>query len=202
MSDLERMSQGSCAAALRRYGFVAKKRGLLTKSLDVKGVTGWLGLNAATWDLPASVAINPVVGVRHIRLEKALVELAGWPAPVACPTKPLGYLMPQGTFTQWDFVRGADLETVAEELAAAVAEYGMPFVDQWSDWKTLSSGLANQENSLLLREQRSVVLPVVAMLDGDEAAARAMVSEELIRVGDAPDFYSQSYREFARRLFP
>ncbi|MFI5911124.1 hypothetical protein [Dactylosporangium sp. NPDC051541] len=70
--SLTAASQDACAAALRRRGFVAKRRRLLIHPRPDPGVTGWLGLNLATWSLPETLHVNPVIGVRHLPVEKAL----------------------------------------------------------------------------------------------------------------------------------
>ncbi|WP_157756637.1 hypothetical protein [Plantactinospora sp. KBS50] len=198
MTNLERDSQEACASALRQYGYVAKRRGLLLQPRDRKDVTGWLGLNLATWGLPAKLQINPVVGVRHVQLEKALVELAGWKAPVASISKPLGYLMPQNTFVQWDFSADGDLTAIAEDLASAVRAYGQPFIDKWTSWEAFSAEVSG--SGLLLDNQRFFVLPLVAALNGDLSGAESLTRQELDRVGDAEDVYSKGYREFAGKL--
>jgi hypothetical protein len=198
MTDLEKGSQDACALALKQYGFKARRRGLLLQPGSSKAVTGWLGLNLATWALPAGLQVNPVVGVRHVPLENALVELAGWPAPIACVSRPLGYLMPQNTFVQWDFPAGGDLAAIAEDLAKAVATYGQPFIDKWSDWTTFSAEVADA--GLLSDNQRFFVLPLVAAISGDRATADQLVQRERDRVGDGPDVYSRSYRAFADRF--
>ncbi|MFI1995284.1 hypothetical protein [Actinoplanes sp. NPDC020271] len=198
MSNLERDSQDACASALRQYGYTVKRRGLLLQPRDKKEVSGWLGLNLATWGLPAKLQVNPVVGVRYVQLEKALVELAGWKAPVACVSKPLGYLMPQNTFVQWDFLAEGDLTASAEDLASAVGVYGQPFIDKWAIWEDFSAGVAG--SGLLLDNQRFFILPLIAAINGDRSAAELLIRQELDRVGGAQDVYSQTFREFAAKL--
>lgn len=199
MTDLVKESQDACAVALRAYGFVPKRRGLLLKPGKSKAVTGWLGLNLSTWELPAKIQINPVVGVRHVPLEAALVELAGWVAPVASVTRPLGYLMPQKTFLQWDVLANGDFEAVGRDIATSVAEFGQPFIDHWSDWETYSSEIG--DSGLLLDVQRHFVLPIVAAINGDRGSAEQLIQNELARVGDSRDAYADKYHEFAERFF-
>jgi hypothetical protein len=198
MANLERESQDACAAALRAQGFVPKRRGLLLQPGADKTVSGFLGLNLATWELPERLLVNPVVGVRHGPLEKLLVDLAGWSAPVAVPNRPLGYLTPRNDFVQWEFPAGGDLAAIAADLAGSVATYGQPFIDTWSDWSYLSANIADAGG--LLDVERFLVLPLIAALNGERAAAEALVQQELDRIGGSEDMYAVSYREFARKF--
>ncbi|MEU4556691.1 hypothetical protein [Micromonospora violae] len=198
MATLEKLSQDACASALKQYGYTLKRRGILLQPSIDESVTGWLGLNLATWDLPAKMEINPVVGVRHVQLERALVELAGWPRPVSSVSKPLGYLMPQNTFVQWEFSSGGDVESVAADLAEAVHAYGQPFIDKWSDWKTFSTEIS--DSTLLLDNQKFFILPLVAVINNDRASAKSWLEQELGRIEDKSDVYANSYREFAHKV--
>ena len=199
MTNLEKDSQDACAVALKGYGFVPRRRGILLQPRFGSDATGWLGLNMATWGLPEKVQINPVVGVRHVPLEKALVALAGWRAPIACVSRPLGYLMPQNSFMQWDFFASGDLATIANDMAKDVAAYGQPFIDEWVDWRKFSKDAEGAE--LLLDNQKLFVLPLVAAINGERSSAEALIRQELERIGDAEDMYSLSYRDFAQKFF-
>ncbi|MBV1853942.1 hypothetical protein [Catellatospora tritici] len=198
MTSLTRASQDACATALRRYRFVAKSRGLLLQPSGSGETSGWLGLNLATWSLPHVLHVNPVVGVRHRSLEAILVSTAGWPAPVASVCRPLGYLTPQNTFLQWDFSATDDLTAVAEDLATAVATYGQPFIDKWSDWDAFSRDVA--DSGLLLDHDRHLVLPAVAAVNGDCEQADHLIRQELDRTAGGQDAYSKGYRDFAQRF--
>jgi hypothetical protein len=196
--NLEKASQDACASVLRQYGFVVKRRGVLLQPGGNAAVTGWLGLNVGTWSLPDVLHVNPVVGVRHVPLEKLLVELAGRKAPVPCVSLPLGNIMPQNYHQQWDFPAVGDLETVAQDLAKTVAEYGQPFIDRWSDWSTYSDEI--EDSGLLLEDEKHIVLPLVAEINGDRHGAELLIQRELNRIGEAPDVYSSSYRAFATKF--
>ncbi|MFF0722712.1 hypothetical protein [Micromonospora sp. NPDC003816] len=193
--NLEKNSQDACASALFRYGFRPKRRGILLQPRDTADVEGWLGLNLATWGLPNTIQINPVVGVRHVPLENALVAHARWKTPVACVSRPLGYLMPQNAFAQWAFPSGGDLAAPAEDLATAVAEYGQPFIEKWANWETFSNDIS--ESKLLLDNQKSFVLPLISAINGDRVHANHLIRRELDRIAGASDVYSESYQRFA-----
>jgi hypothetical protein len=197
MSNLKTESLKACAAALRAYNF-RKKHGVFLQPGGSPAVTGWLGLNLATWGLPAKLQINPVVGVRHVSLENALVELAGWPPPVACVSRPLGYLMPQNTFIQWDFPANGNMTAIADDLANAVAIYGQPFIVKWSDWDALAEEL--DSSGLLVETERFIVVPLVLAINGDRRRAESLIEQELDRIEGSSDAYSNSYRQFAAKF--
>jgi hypothetical protein len=198
VANLEKESQDACAAALRKHGFVAKRRGLLLQPCPNKTVTGVLGLNLATWTPPESVQVNPVVGVRHVPLEKAMKALDGQETPWSAVRQPLGYLMPENMLRQWEFKRSQDPSPIAEELADTVARYGQPFIEKWSDWRTYAREIA--DSGLLPKTELPIVLPVIAALDGDRERADRIIRDELDRIGEAADVYSAGYREFATRF--
>jgi hypothetical protein len=195
--SLEKDAQDACAEALRSYGFVPKRRGILLQPGPTKAASGWLGLNLATWGLPEVVQVNPVVGVRHVPLEVALTKLAGWPAPVACVSRPLGHLMPQKMFVQWDFTPDGVSRTAAD-LAQTVSEFGQPFIDFWSDWDTFAAEIGT--SGLLTDNVQFIVLPIVSALRGDTEAANEKIALELRRIGDSGDVYALGYRDFAAKF--
>ncbi|GAB3809521.1 hypothetical protein [Micromonospora zhanjiangensis] len=197
MGNLKTESLKACGVALRAHNFT-KRRGVFLQPGSSPAVTGWLGLNLAAWGLPAKLQINPVVGVRHVSVENALVELAGWPPPVASVSRPVGYLLPQKTFAQWDFPADGNLTAIAEDLANAVATYGQSFIDKWSDWETFATEL--DSSGLLVDTEKFIVMPIVLAIGGDRRRAESLIRQELDRIGDASDVYSISYREFAKKF--
>ncbi|MGW5666738.1 hypothetical protein [Micromonospora sp. NPDC003776] len=106
--------------------------------------------------------------------------------------------MPQNTFVQWDFSATGDLAAVAEDLTLAVATYGQPFIDHWSDWSTFSREVAS--SGLLLDNVRFVMLPAVAAVNGDYDLADRLIRQELERTAGEQDAYSNGYRDFAEKF--
>ncbi|MBM2623799.1 hypothetical protein JIG36_50755 [Actinoplanes sp. LDG1-06] len=197
MASLKTDALRACDAALGIHDF-KKRRGVYLRSTAASTGDGWLGLNLATWDMPEALHVSPVVGVRYEHLERVLVETAGWSAPLAGVTRPLGYLMPQNSFVQWEFKSGTDLAATAQELAVAVSQYGQPFIDQWSDWQAFSTSI--EESGLLAEHVKYYVLPTIRALSGDMPGADRLIRQELDRTGNSTDLYAKSYREFARKF--
>ncbi|MFF4654441.1 hypothetical protein [Streptomyces sp. NPDC001381] len=198
MSSLKREALAACRKALVELGF--RKRGGSLLRDDGEGASGWIGLNVATYGLPASLGVNPVVGVRFDRLDEVMRalrdDLPKEPMPVI--SRPLGYLMPENSFRLWEFRQGRDVQSVAESMARAVSEYGEPFMKKYSEWVNFSRDL--EAPGLLMEHERAKVLPVVRALDGRVEVARGVVADELARISGMSDVYAQSYRAFAEKF--
>jgi hypothetical protein len=195
---LLKASQDVCAAALRKCGFTAKLRGFLLQPRADDAVTGWLALGFATSGLPAEVRAKPVVGVRHIAVEKALIELLGGAAPIPTLSLPLGDLIPRSTVVRWDFRAGTDLNATAKGLARNVGDYGLPFIDRWADWRVLCRDI--EQSGLLTDSGRWSPLPIIAALAGNHSRARQLIDERLARQAGRTDVYAAAYSEFATKF--
>jgi hypothetical protein len=195
---LLKASQDVCAAALRKCGFTAKLRGSLLQPRADDAVTGWLALRFATSGLPAEVRANPVVGVRHIRVEKAFIELLGGDAPIPTLSLPLRDLIPRRTVVRWDFRAGTDLNATAKGLARNVGDYGLPFIDRWADWRVLSRDI--EQSGLIVDCDSWSPLPIILALAGNHSRARQLVDERLVRYAGRSHVYAAAYREFAAKF--
>jgi hypothetical protein len=112
---------------LKRLGF--RK----TKSIYVcplaEDACGWLGLSTATHRSDGRVGINPVVGVRHERIEKMLEDLLRESRASATISIPLGYLTPDRRFLEWLFEPPPfDCRSECERMVQTVELYGIPFM--------------------------------------------------------------------------
>lgn len=197
--DLEVEAIGACTLELGKLGFRRRRAGLYIRP-SCPLVDGWLGLNLATRGLPSVIEVNPVVGVRHQKLEAELLELVNNAAkpPIPSVTRPLGYLMPEGRFKTWRFVAGGDTAETAVDMALAVRDYGLTFIENYSDWGSFCMLL--DEGDLLLRNQASKIRPIAHALSGDLETASQLIRAELTEVESKSDVYSRSYREFAKRF--
>lgn len=182
---------------LARLGFRRRSQGVLT--LDADGdVLGWLGLNRATRH--GVLEVNPVVGVRHQRVERLVAELTGarfhpWSPPTL--SSHLGYLMPQRAYLPWVVRAVEEAPGVAAAMAAAVAEHGLPFVRANASLAVLAASLAGGTG---MPEQVGYRLPVAWHLLGDDARAEQVLASGLARLGEADHPAAREFRGFAEGL--
>jgi hypothetical protein len=187
------------ARLLAQHGFRKRKEDIFT--LDAtEDVLGWLGLNRSTKHRPAGeVAMDPVIGVRHQGVERVLSELRGDAFhPYIPPTisMPLGYLLPEHRFRQWNF-QGAGRVNAVRDLVAAVATYGLPLMRKMTALAALCEGM---EGRLGFSHQLNYRRPVAVMLSGDSTRASRILEESVAKLGDRSDPAAQEFRRFAEAL--
>jgi hypothetical protein len=174
------------------------------KAVDVltidlaEGVLGWIGLNRATKHYGgAAVEINPVVGVRHQRVERLVAELRGETFHEYVPptvSRPLGYLMPSGRYEGWLF-EAASVNAKAAALSNAIADYGLPVMRSISGLDELRRKI---EESWGFSHQLVYRLPVVRWLEGDESGAINALDASAHELGDRNDPAAGELRSFIR----
>ncbi len=196
--NLLKASHDACAAALRKYGFTATLHNILLQPRADNAVTGWLRLRRITSGLPAEVQVNPIVGVRHIAVEKAFIELLRATAPIPTLAQPLGDLLPRRAVGQWSFRAGKDLNKAAEDLARNVRDHGLPFIDRWADLRVLFRDV--EQSGLLSENDRWFLLPIVAALNGNHSRARQLIDERRAREAGRTDAYAAAYWEFSDKF--
>jgi hypothetical protein len=199
VSQLRQEALAECHSALARIGFVRRSGALLQDRGG--GASGWIGLNLATYGLPRSLQINPVVGVRFARLDEVIPahrdDIPKKPKPVI--SKQLGYLMPENSFRGWEFLQSGDHGQVAASLVEAVREYGDPYIEKYADWGNFTRDI--ELPGMLMEHEKGKVLPIVLAFDGNLERANSIVASELERVASFDDMYAQSYRDFANKFF-
>lgn len=175
-------------AALEPRGY--KHRGRLLVRPVAAGVDGVVSFNYATDDLPPGVTlINPIIGVRHDRIERAVTELTDVSRPDSQATiiRPLGYLMPQRTFLQWQFDDNASQVGPVDEVVDNIVEFGEPWIDRAQDL----TGLMRELEAGHSPSWTSIKIPIVLHLMGRTTDANEWIAQHLRRVGtsdwgDAP----------------
>jgi hypothetical protein len=141
------------------------------------------------------VEINPVVGVRHQKVEQIVAELRDEKFhPYQPPTvsTPLGYLMPEGRYRPW--IVADDAEGEAADLAAAVERYAVPFMKATSGLAAMCQRLDERmgfDDQLIYRQ------PVARLLSGDVDRASALVDGAETDLGDRGDAAAIEFRQFA-----
>jgi hypothetical protein len=182
---------------LAGLGFRKRAGAIFTVELD-DPVIGWLGLNAATEHQPAGRAsVNPVVGVRHQTVERIVAALLDEQFhPYVGPTvsTPIGYVMPEQSFTTWQF-GDKDSQSQADELLTAVENYGLPFMRDHVELESIRDAI--EQGNAEFGEYR---LPVVLSLLGRDDEAVRMIDDRLQELGDADNPFAHEFRAYAERF--
>ena len=165
-------------------------------------VIGWVGLNSATHGRGYAVDVNPVVGVRYQRIERLIAELNGDAFNGLIPPTiagNVGYLSPANAYLSFSFARASPSnEAVADQLCAAVATYGVPFMKKAADLRSLVETM--QEARFASTEQLSYRLPIGFWLLGLTEKAKASVSARLADISTRSDPAGVHYKRFAMNL--
>jgi hypothetical protein len=179
--------------------FQKRKPGIFTLGLNTE-IIGWIGLNTAHYE--DGVAINPVVGVRHQKLETLIAELLdSKPSKYIPPSfsRPVSYLMPQKKYVEWSFKEGDDCEPLAGEMVAAIEKFGRPFMEQNSTLETLYKTLLNSKRGTP-PDQLDYRIAVASVLLGKRAEAEAFIDAKLREIGNRTDEAAAWFRKFATKI--
>lgn len=121
--------ENACIATLNTLGFV-KRKGISILPVN-SDVYGWIGLNTATRQIPDTMLVNPVIGVRYNPIHKIIAEVEKikdekyFPPTIAAN---IGYLMPKNQYYELVFEKGSDIAPVLQSLHDLVASYGLEFI--------------------------------------------------------------------------
>jgi hypothetical protein len=173
VKGLKRQALAACEAALAPLGFAKWRQQVFATDLE-PGVRGLVGLGVALKVKPGSVAISPTVAVRHeqvAQLEEQFTGRAG--DTLSCP---LYKLLPGERPFDWIFDPGADHQAVADQMAAAIRDYGIPFMRRYLTLESVAEGLAAMGKPTPDRRRN---LALLHALLGDADRTRELLEPEL-----------------------
>lgn len=170
-------------SALVDAGFKRRRAGLLTKELGEE-VLGWVGLNTSGTAATAGVVlVNPVIGVRHQVLERAVAEIKG---EKFHPYLPPSYTSPLSAIAAHvganDFIlhdNSGDPEVI-HRLVNSVTSNGTSFMNEYADPTRL---LAQLGSEYLHNHTASLRYPTLLWLTGDRAGAGKAIADGLADAG-------------------
>jgi hypothetical protein len=184
---------------LKLLGF-RKTKGVYIHELTDDAV-GWVGLNAASHRSDRRVGINPVVGIRHQKIEGMVEEFMAEKESRLTPTisTSVGYLMPEGRYLEWLFeLAPFDYDAECRRMVKAVEVYGIPFMNSNSK---LVQVLQNLEGLRFASKDATIYkLPVAYILSGKRDSATAYVERQLKELGERQDIAARQYKTFASNL--
>ncbi len=188
------------AEQFARIGFQKRKADIYTVAVNEE-VVGWLGLNKALYR-GGVLQINPVVGVRHQKLESRVAELLDQKphqyVPASISTN-VGYLTMKKEYASWSFQEDANCEAAVAAMVATVERFGLPFMQQNATLATLYNALLNSKRGTP-PDQLDYRIVAAANLLGKRTEAEAFVDAKLREIGTRNDEAAEWFRKFATKL--
>ncbi|WP_308930998.1 hypothetical protein [Arthrobacter sp. SLBN-112] len=183
-------------ARLLDAGFRKRSGDIFTRPVT-DDILGWLGLNRAASRQSPLVEVNPVVGVRHVAVESMVAELLGEkPHGYAPPTLSvsLGYVMPARSYQAWVFTVDTPVESVADDLVAAVNEYGIPYFEHHDSLAAIVQAMSEGAG---FKEHNVFRLPVGYLLLDELEKAQQIITASVDELGQRQDLAAHRLRAFA-----
>jgi hypothetical protein len=186
------------ASALAPLGF-ARGAGHLLASPVSEQVDAIVGLNKA---MEADhIEINPVMGLRHKKIQALKRELLGLPELAEHAMTigaSLGYLMPEPRYRPIVITDEVDGRRAANDLAVEVERYGIPWVRKQKELAAIAQAV--QSPPFNGEHLRVYTLPLAYFLLGDYGAAQRNLEERLLDLAGKNYPAAKQYRQFARAL--
>jgi|SRR5690349_15198614 hypothetical protein len=183
------------AEQLRALGFRKRAGEVYTTELG-EDLLGWIGLNRATkYTGVGEYEVNPVIGIRHQRVEKMVADLRGDKFHAYLPptiSSPLGYLMPEARYRQW-LVTSSVRPAGAGELIADIEHYAPPFLNSAP---TLTDLCELMDQRIGIEDQLVYRRPVAWMLAGRPRHAASLLDRTETDLGSRDDPAALQLRNF------
>ncbi len=180
------------------------KSGLRKRSAQVftrdiaKEMLGWVGLNRAVNRQDGRLELNPVIGVRHERVEALVAKLSGVKYHAFTPptlSTPLGYLMPNKEYKAWLFESGADNVLRVNRLVEAVRTWGYSFMEANRTLPDLIETMV--QSGFGYPHQNAYRIPVGYQLIGETRKAEDYINKHINALSTRNDLAADYYRAFA-----
>lgn len=169
-------------AICNRIGF-KKKQYYFIKPID-NNVIATLGFGMILHKAKGHIFIDVTIGVSHKNVEQLYAKLVGIDKPLLQSTigKQIGYLMPEKSYKEWDFIENADNTYVYEDLLKNIQTYGFAYQEKMKDFDNLFEAIEKREQGVL-NQARDRYLPILYYLKGDKQKGLKSIEEAIERQG-------------------
>lgn len=198
-STLLASTLAACNQGLLGLGF-RKRRGEVYTVDVTESAQGQIGLNHVLHRRAQVVEINAVVAIRVEQVEELVAKATNSPVhPYDPPTLSihLGYLMPEEKYLPWTFGREDNIQELADQHVAEVADYALPFIRSNSRLEKVFELLSNGRFADVY--SRTYRMPVVAVLLGSLETNR-YIDEGLRTMSELGERSADEYSQFVQRL--
>ena len=182
----------ACIQELQSLGLYAHNQTTLAIPLS-ENFLGWVHLSPSVREQQNLLNIAPMIGVwfaPHLQLWKEIMEskpnlspICGW----------VGHLMPDDSQKHFAFSADNPIETTAQELAAAIKQYGFPFIENFAQLEPYLEHI--RRNGSKCHNARMLATLYYVLKDKDQMLA---VIENQEREGKEKNRQDGTYKEFLK----
>lgn len=190
----------TCERRLTISGMRRRKSGIGTWPLS-DDFQGWIGLNVETRRGDGTMVVNPNVGVRCDRIHRIIASVRSEKFHAYSPptiVQGLGYLMPQRTYVPFVFHKNTRISQVADDLADAVEQYGIPYMRRNANLKAIIERLDRPPRQAGWEESGERLLAAYHVA-GDREGIERVISER-IDEGEEKAVNLKGFVDFSNRL--
>jgi hypothetical protein len=196
MNETRKSFTQAVSETMAAIGF--RKRADLIFTMELSAdVVGWLGLPTASRHPyePGSFGVGPVLGVRQQTVERIIAKLRVDKFHQYIPptvSVQLGYLMPDRRYREW-VISPASMSSAATQIAEAVREYGVPFMQEGQDFDRLTILVERHGIDHLARYRR----PVLELVAGRAGNAIQLIDDSVASLKGRHDLAAAQFERFA-----
>jgi hypothetical protein len=158
--------------------FVRKKYNFIKKiSEDSIGTIGF-GIHSHL----GTLFINPVIGVINNYVEELYSKLTGIDTvSIFFPTisTPIGYLMPENIFLEWEYSEQKDITYLNSTLISAIEKFGFPFMEKYKAQDELLTCF--KQNKFINNQSKDYRLPILYYIMGEKGKGLDVIKSSLER---------------------
>lgn len=162
---------------LCELGFKKKKYDFFRPIND--NVYATIGYTTATHRMKAHTLINPIIGIAYEDVNRLYDQMCGYQHNIA-PTlwMPIGYLMPEVNFKEWDFIDSVDNEDILTDMLSAIQKYGEPYWDKMSYFDNLFDAVFVRTTGLF-NGKRNRLLPILYYMRGEKEKGQQVIDDAI-----------------------
>jgi hypothetical protein len=177
----KREVEKSISTICNKIGFKKKKYNYF-KFLD-NNTYATLGFGLATHAQKNHIYVNVITGVLFKNIEELRYKLTGYNSmEFMQPTIgiQIGYIMPNNSFKEWDFIENADNTSVFEDLLENIQFYGFAYQKKMKNFDNLFDAIEKRSPGVL-NQARDRYLPILYYLKGDKQKGFKSIEDAIER---------------------
>jgi|GEM_PF-4941048 len=158
----------------KKYGFY--------KELDDNNY-GIVEFSKIKYKAPGCIFIVPHIGLLNIEVERIFLKLTGFDKlKVIAPTihLPIGYIMAENKYKEWEFVQGVDNDAVFMDMFKTIDQHTPLFWNKFKTRDTLFEAYRNAKGILSVAGLE--YLPILYFLKGEKEKGLACIQENIKRM--------------------